>query len=312
MSPFTDHIRHFYKEERIPFFEGTLAEAQTEAQVGVKYLLVYLHSPQNYNTKPFLKNVLASDAVVAQLSDDASVLIGMSVLEHEGRDLANAMHVTAFPAIIVFFKNRVLMKLQGEIEKPEEFLVEWQLCRERWDGAMAEEISFRAEKERREREIRESVEREEELERKDRELLARLAAEREEKNKAAEEKRKAEAAAKAEAEKQQRLEEERKKSVEAARRSVPPEPPATADANTIVQLSVRSLSGVSHVRRFLREEPVELLLRWARSLEDDDPTSELSFVTGFPPKALSWTTGMTFGEMKELCPRAAVIIRKAS
>lgn len=321
---FTDYILNNYGVS-IPFFNGTFDEAKREAQQSAKYLVVYLHCPTHENTHAFLTSVLGDDEVIAHFSEN-TVLFGASVMDRPGYRLSLDLHATTYPFVGVLFKRAVIMRLQGPYLK-QEFLQQWKVCTDAWDGAVAEEVSFRFEREARERARLVEENAMSEMERADMERLAQFEAEekaqrelQEKAQREAETKRKAEeeeaaARAKEEARKQaEQAERERVKATaqQAAAVRLPPEPPADANAQEVVLISVKSLSGKQHQRRFWRTDLVEHLMDFAVSLDEYDG-SEVSLVTGFPPAVLQWEAGRTrFGDVRSLCPRAVVLMRRVS
>lgn len=328
---FAEEIRARYGVT-IPFHHGTLEGARRQAQDDVEYLVVYLHCPTHEDTAAFVKTVLGDDEVIAHLSQGA-LLCGVSVMEDEGWRLSQELGVTTFPSVVVLFKKTVVMRLQGPYNK-EEFLHEWETCVGMWGGAVAEEISYRHEREIREQRRVQEETAVSEMERADIERLEQIQAELREKRAAAaraealkeeqERRRQEEEARERELAEQREREEARRQAEElerkkmtahladSARERLPAEPPAQADPSQVALISIRSLQGKQHQRRFNRSDLVDSVLDFAMSVEEEYDGSPLLLVTGFPPKPLAWTAGQTrIAEMAMLCPRAVVIVRKA-
>lgn len=319
----------------IPFFEGTLEEAQRAAVQTAKYLILYLHSPYHENTEEYLREVLGSDEIIALLSESC-ILYGISVAEKRGHQLANEIGAHAFPFVAALFRRKVILRLQGYHTR-DIFRHEWGLCTEDWDTCMAEEISFVTEREAREqarvaeeaadskmeaadRAILEELQRKEEATRvaaaAQEAAAAKAAAERAEAEQREKEERERQAAEEA---RQRALEEIRQQQKEAAKEQASEllheEPTAEVPAEQTVQISVRCPSGKQYHRRFLRRDLVDQLSLFVLTLDelaDATDASTVRFVTGFPPAPLEWEQGLTtFGDMKSLCPRAVVLLRRA-
>ncbi|KAK7199095.1 UBX domain containing protein [Novymonas esmeraldas] len=319
----------------IPFFRGTLEEAKRHAQHDSRYLVLYLHSPWHENTEAYLREVLAADEVVALLHE-TSVLYGLSVAEKEGTLLAEELGAHTFPFVAALVGNTVVLRLQG-YHSLDTFRREWRLCTDDWDGRLAEGVAIAAEREARERARLAEAEAASAMEAADRAILEQLQRDEEEARRAAAEReaavqraaeeraeaerRAAEEAARQAAEeaRQRGVEEERRRlresTKEAARRQLHEEPAVDVPASETVLISVRCPSGKPYDRRFLRSDRVDQLTYFVLTLDelaDATDTSTVRFVTGFPPAPLVWSEGVTcFGEMKSLCPRAVVLLRRS-
>ncbi|CAJ1036332.1 putative UBX domain containing protein [Leishmania utingensis] len=320
---------------KVPFFQGTLEEAKRHAQHDSRYLVLYLHSPQHENTEAYLREVLATDEIIALLHE-SSVLFGASVADAEGTLLAEELGAHAFPFVAALVGNTVVLRLQGYHSR-ETFCREWRLCTDDWDGHLAEGVVLAAEREAREQARIAEAEAASAMEAADRAMLEKLLRKEEEERRAAAEReaaaqRAAEervAAERLEAEdrarqaaeeaRQRALEEERQRQRESAKQAAKSqlhdEPSTDLATHETVQISVRCPSGKHYDRRFLRSDLVDQLTFFVMTLDelaDATDASTVRFVTGFPPAPLEWREGETcFGDMKSLCPRAVVLLRRS-
>jgi FAS-associated factor 2 len=327
---FVDEVRDKYGLT-IPFFEGSLEDAQRTAVETAKYLVLYLHSPQHENTEQYLREVLGADEIIALLSENC-ILCGVSVTERRGHQLAKELGAHAFPFVAALFRRKVILRLQGYHTR-ETFRQEWRLCTEDWDAFLAQEISLVAEREARERArvaeevaatemeaadraILEELQRKEEAERTAAAAQAAAEAERAKAEERGREERERQAAEEAQ---QRALAAQRLKQKEAAKEQASgllhDEPAASVPADQTVQISVRCPSGKQHSRRFLRSDLVDQLSLFVLTLDelaDATDVSAVHFVTGFPPAPLEWEKGVTkFSDVESLCPRAVVLLRRS-
>ncbi|EPY15457.1 hypothetical protein STCU_12012 [Strigomonas culicis] len=157
----------------VPLFDGTVEAAQQLAQEDIHYVVLYMHCPTHEDTGDFVRDVLADDGVLAQFAECA-VLVGCSVLTPEGDALAQRLQLTTYPALVVLFKRRVILTLAGHFATAAAVLQEWRACRDMWDGAVAEEVSFRAERQGREEARRREEQHVADMEARDRQLLDQL------------------------------------------------------------------------------------------------------------------------------------------
>ncbi|KPI83638.1 hypothetical protein ABL78_7327 [Leptomonas seymouri] len=318
----------------IPFFEGTLEEAQRAASQTAKYLILYLHSPLHENTEMYLREVLGTDEIIALLSESC-ILYGVSVTEKKGHQLANEVGAHAFPFVAALFRRKVILRLQGYHSR-EVFRQEWRLCTEDWDTCLAEEISIVTERAAREQARVADEVAASEMEAADRAILEELQRKEEAERKAAAAQKAAEmeaAARRAEAEKREKEERERREAEEARERALEEgrrqqkeaakvhasellheEPSADVPADQTVQISVRCPSGKQYSRRFLRSSLVDQLSLFVLTLDELTDATDMStvhFMVGFPPVPLEWEQGVTtFSDVKNLCPRAVVLLRR--
>ncbi|KAG5466774.1 hypothetical protein LSCM1_00951 [Leishmania martiniquensis] len=320
---------------KVPFFQGTLEEAKRHAQHDSRYLVLYLHSPRHENTEAYLREVLAADEIIALLHE-SSVLFGVSVADTEGTLLAEELGAHAFPFVAALVGNTVVLRLQGYHSR-ETFRREWRLCTDDWDAHLAEGIVLAAEREERERARIAEAEAASAMEAADRAILEELLRKEEDERRAAlgreaaaqqaAEERAAAERLEAEEKARQAAEEARKRALEeerqrqrelakqAAKCQLHDEPSIDVTTDEMVQISVRCPSGNHYDRRFLRSDLVDQLVLFVLTLDelaDATDASTVRFVTGFPPAPLVWREGETrFGDVKSLCPRAVVLLRRS-
>lgn len=307
----------------IPSFPGSLVEARRAADEGLKYFMIYLHCPTHASTETFIQSVLGDPEVVETLRNQV-VLYSSSVMEEEGWRLSKELSVTTYPALVTVFQRAIVMRLQGPYTK-EELLAEWSVCTSNWDGVVAEQISLRHERAMQAAALSAENTQVEAMELADMERLAAFEAEeratearrqqeaqeRENKLRAeheAAERLKAENAARQVAEAVAKAEAERRRAAAAA--VLTAEPPEGSPGCDIAVVNLKALNGRQYLRRFWRTDRVDSILAFAESLPEHDGV-ELTLVMGFPPVPLSWAKGKTtIKEVKDLYPRAVVLVRR--
>lgn len=316
---------------RLPFFRGTLPEAKKECQAKTRYLLVYLHNSHHETTSPFLAKVLASDALT-KLMHEEFLLYGASVAEPDGFALARDLGCTTFPFIALVFKSQVMCTLQGEALLHQATVVsELTRATNTWGSLMAKEISFRHDRELRERARIEEEEAEEEAMQKDRELLAAYEA-REKQRKDDEAKRlelereaqerrmreEAEAAERELALRAKQLEDEeansrKKEALELERAialsSVPCPPSDGCDPSSVVCVSIRFRRGTVE-RKFLFSDDVEGLYNYAVACEEHPGRPFTLMLSGMPPKPIERSPGVPLQRIFGTQRRVAIIVRE--
>ncbi|KEG07915.1 UBX domain containing protein [Trypanosoma grayi] len=311
-------IRRQYGVE-LPIVHATLDEARREAQRNATYLLLYLHCPTHENTQTFLTDVLANPQL-REVLKTRFVMFAASVEEAAGHRLANEMSATTFPFLAVFLKRQPLLKVKGLLGA-EELLLRLRTTFDYWDGMLAEEVHLRHEREEKERVRREEEQRALQMEAIDRERI-RQYEEREQARRARVEQQLREREALALRQREEEEAARRQKQEEALRRTrlgemraaalarLPAEPPADAEASTVAYVSLKSLRGTQHERRFYRRDRLCCLRDYAVTLHDYDG-SDFRLVAGYPPRVLDVDTDATVGDVPALIPRAVVLMRAA-
>ncbi|RNF20190.1 UBX domain containing protein [Trypanosoma conorhini] len=294
----------------LPIVHETLDAARREAQRRGLYLLVYVHSPTHEDTAEFLTQVMSSPQL-RELVGTRLVLFGASVLELEGRRLEAELQVTTFPFLALLLKRTAVLKLKGLLSA-EAVVKNLQMAFDHWDGRLAEEVHLRLEREEKERARREEELRAHAMQELDRERI-RLYEEQLRERREREERQRREVEAAEEAQQQRRQEEAQRRSraealQAAAAARLPQEPPADADPSTVAFISLKSLRGTQHHRRFYRSDKLRHLRDYAMSLADYTGGG-FRLVAGYPPRPLELDGDKTFGDVPSLLPRAVVLMR---
>ncbi|ESL10191.1 hypothetical protein TRSC58_02080 [Trypanosoma rangeli SC58] len=301
----------------LPIVHESLDAARREAQRRGLYLLVYVHSPTHEDTAAFLTSVMSSPKL-RELVGTRLVFFGASVLELEGRRLEAELQVTTFPFLALMLKRTTVLKLKGLLSA-EVVVQNLQMAFDNWDGRLAEEVHLRREREEKERARREEEQQANEMQAVDRERI-RQYEEQMRKRREREERLRRE---REEAERQQREAEEARRQRQqeemecrsraealraAASARLPKEPPVDADPSSVALISLKSLRGTQHHRRFYRTEKLRHLHDYAMSLEDYKG-GEFRLIAGYPPRPLEFDDDKTFGDVPALLPRAVVLMR---
>lgn len=110
------------------FHSGTYNEAVSVARRDLRFLLVYLHSPQHADTSAFCREVLCAETVAAFIDDNFVSWAG-NVATREGSAVAAALRVTGFPYVGLLVAHEGAMRLvyhsegqQGSAQTAESFL----------------------------------------------------------------------------------------------------------------------------------------------------------------------------------------------
>uniref|UniRef100_A0A7S1M9D0 UBX domain-containing protein n=1 Tax=Neobodo designis TaxID=312471 RepID=A0A7S1M9D0_NEODS len=297
-------------------------EAMQAAQRRCKYLLVYLHAPENWRCADFLRR-LDADTQLQQLLSEQFFVWGADVDTPEGAQAAADFGATAFPFVAVMVKRRAVMTLGGGLghRGMAQFREDLEAAMDVGGPEMADEVAFQADRDERETLRRQQEQALEEAMRIDRaraeqkaaERAAREAAEREAKEAA---EREAREQAEREAEARRQAEEEERRQMELELRkaqalsAVPEEPGDDCPADEVGTLKIVSANGAAVMRRFHASTKVDGLFAFAESLPDFDG-SEYQLVSGFPPKPIDreLLRNTPLREVRGLWPRSVVTVR---
>ncbi len=178
--------------QRPNFRPVTYSQVLEEAKRDLKFLLVYLHSPEHQDTGGFCRQTLCSQHLLDFLSSRQVLLWGCSVESGEGHRVSQAMREGTYPffAVIVLRQNRMMMvgrvegrctaqqltqRLEEIMQDNEAYVVAARIDREErnltqsiraeQDAAFQETLRQDQEKERKKREAEEERRRQEEDER---------------------------------------------------------------------------------------------------------------------------------------------------
>ncbi|KAG8346893.1 UBX domain [Trypanosoma vivax] len=301
---------------RLHVASGSLEEARREALDRGVYLLVYLHCPTHENTNTFIDDVL-QNTPLREILETRFVFFASSVMEETGHRLALDFEATTFPCLFVQFRHRTLLKVQGLLA-PDDLLRHFTLMFDHFDSHLAAEVVLRNEREARLRRQAEEEQRLLDMEAVDRERIRQY----EEKNRARRAQLLASVMSSEVTMREQLMVEEATELGEICKEltegcvryersqvllRLPPEPPKDADPSTVVTISIRSLCGKQHRRRFYRTDSLGSLRDYAISLEDYNG-SGFDLITGYPPRPLETDGNKSIGEVPLLLPSAVVLM----
>jgi len=111
---FSENFRSTYGGEGLHFHNGSYSQALDTAKKDLKFLIVYLHSPNHQDTNRFCRQTLCSPQFTEFLED--KVLFGCSIESNEGYRVSQAVRVNAYPllAVIVLRQNRMMIVGRAE------------------------------------------------------------------------------------------------------------------------------------------------------------------------------------------------------
>lgn len=306
---------------RLSFFRGAFADARRAAQQRARYLFCYVHAPAHPDTEPFVQNVLADDAVAAELQQHF-VLWVASASEAAGFAFSTALGATAYPFVAIYVKTSLAATLQGAPGSAAAFRTFLQKAMTTGEPLRAQEVTWQHDRQQREqmraaheRELAEAtrIDTERALEARRAEQAA-AAARHEEEQRAAAARAASEAAERAAeraaAEREARAAEaERARAAAAA--ALPDEAAAIAGLapSAVARIRVVGFDGSQHERAFPLTAPTRHLYLYAASLPGHEAARPFECVTGFPLAAVEDSDTVTIGDRKALFPRAVVKLR---
>nr|CAG4652067.1 EOG090X0B12 [Triops cancriformis] len=259
------------------FYQGTYSQALSDAKKELKFLLVYLHSPDHQDTERFCRSTLTSPSVISYINENM-LFWGCSVTLPEGYRVSQALRENTYPflALVVLRLNK--MTIVGRLEG----YVGPELLVQRLQALVSDNEAFlvAARADRNERSFNQSLRQEQDEAYQlslmaDREKEAKKRQEREEKEKAERQKQ------------QELLEEEQKRQsmiqCKADAVALVPNEPAAADPDS-VKLLFRLPSGQRLERRFLKTHTLRDIYHYVLS----HPESPFNFeiASGFPRRNL--------------------------
>jgi FAS-associated factor 2 len=303
---------------------GTLEENIERAAGLPRFLMVYLHNPNHFDTDKFVEVVLASDRMVGLLNERA-VLYGADVTTSHGAQLASQLQCTTYPFVAAFFKKQIICRLQGaELLKPDFTFAQLERALDVWDHDLSKEIAIRMDRER--NEVERIVEETAESERMQRDRALLEAFEQRE----AQKKRDAEAAEEAARTLKRQREEEalalakqKEEAVAEARRieealqlakslalsRVTGPPPADTDPSLVLCVNIRFPKRAVE-RRFLLSESVEALYSFVETTEEFSGMPFKLMLSGMPPKLIARSDHQTLGDAVGGQLRVAIMFRE--
>lgn len=264
------------------FFQGSYTQALDQAKRSLKFLLVYLHSPQHENTPGFCRTTLCSD-VITDFFNDHFIFWAGSVSASEGYKVNNVLGASTYPfmALICYLEDRatVVDKIEGPMAT-EELLARLATVMEHYGTFLA---AARAERE--ERNLNRRIRQEQ-----DEAFLASLAADQEKERKAKEEQQRRQQELEDEQriqnEKQQRLQEKLRER-QRKEQSLAQEP---EDNDKATKILIRLPNGNRLERRFLLADQLQTVYDFVdtkieHSSADEEDLYDL--VTNYPRKVYS-------------------------
>lgn len=287
------------------FFDRSQLAAVNEASQGLKYLLVYIHSPLHENSDRFCRQVLCSQSLSRFINQNMVFWAG-SVWDAEGYGLSTQLKASTYPflSLLLCRSNRevqVADRIQGHIEE-RELIDRLQNVMGTLNPEVArlqQELNMREQATRlrteQDREYQETME----ADRKAREKKQQEAEQREREEE--------EARQKAELEDAIQMSEQLAKisAITRIRATLPPEPPADASAAVVrFQLPLGAKVG----RRFKKDETVQTVLDFL-TLHFEDTGANISrfaVSTNYPKRQLD-DSAMTIEEAG-LYPRGVLFV----
>lgn len=332
MGSIEEDIAHEFEVRTPPLLQCSFSEAVKQAHQRGKYLGVYLHNAMHESTAAFLANVFNDTALLQSELRDKVLWFAVDVDTADGFALQSRFNCTTFPCVGVMFRDKQVTVVQGcEILQPSSFLKHLLAGMELWEPLMAKEISYIADRERREMErIQEETEKEGRIKR-DKELLAAFEAKEAERKRQREEQ---ERISREEADRQERmrhkLEEERQEEEKRKQRqrdeeeaakdaltlerslaaSRSPEPPSdSADPSTVLGINLR-YPKFAVERKFFYTDSIEGLYSFAESTEGYTGRPIVLMLSGMPPTPIEKRSGVTLREVVGSQKRVAIMVKE--
>eukprot|EP00127_Corallochytrium_limacisporum_P002391 Clim_evm32s119 gene=Clim_evmTU32s119 len=276
--PAEEQIRMFirafvdrYGNDHPTFLQCSYDRAVERAKTDLKFLLVYLHSPEHTDTDRFCQEVLTSEPIIDYV-DGNFLCWAASIDSVQGSYAAHSkLHAVTYPSMFVLlFKNgrmTVVRRIEGSGLATIESLL----------GSLAQTISDnereldRQRRDREEREVTAQLRQEQ-----DAEFLEALRQDQEKEKQRQEEERLKREAEEAEQRRLKELEEMRAQKGQ----SLPDEP--AEDSPGVIKILVRLPQGGRLTRRFLPENTLQQVHDWVHSKEPG--TDDFHLCTNFPKK----------------------------
>ncbi|KAJ3102579.1 hypothetical protein HDU97_000448 [Phlyctochytrium planicorne] len=279
-SRFLLDFEHTYGSVHPHFFQGTYSQALDVAKRELRYLLVYLQSPDHDDTPEFNRKTMASQTLINFIEERNVLVWAGDIKESESFLVSNVLLATRYPFIALIAPQGSRMVVIDRIEglsTPEELMEALSHHVNRFDSNLH---AIRADRERQDqaRSIREQQ---------DQAYQASLRADQEKERKAQEEReriRKEQEETERQARELENKIESKKRRKEELQKNLAPEPPA--NAKEVAKVSIRLPSGERVIRRFLADETIQNLYNFIESL-DLSPISveaDIVAVNAYPRK----------------------------
>ncbi len=263
-----------------PFHAGSYSRALEDAKKDLRFLLVYLHSPNHQDTDEFCRRTIASSALQEFVANMNVIVWACSVDTAEGYRVSQALRESTYPflALIVLRQNKMMVvgRVEGYLGNAED------LC-QRLEVVIRDNEAYivAASAERAERNINAEIRQEQDAAFQE---TLRMDQERERLKKEAEEaKRRAEeeelARQQAEIERKQFI---RNQKIELA--SLIPDEPKNDESEEAVRIVIKLPEGQRLERRFFKHQSLKYLYYYV-FCHPDSP-DEFDITTNFPRKVL--------------------------
>lgn len=275
---FSDSYEALYGSPHPPFHIASYSQALEEAKKDLKFLVVYLHSPEHQDSARFCRRTLSAQSVCDFVSENNMIFWACSVELNEGYRVSQALRESTYPflAVIVLRQNKMMMvgRIEGYIGADD--LVARMTAIVRDNEAFI--VAARAERE--ERQMNQNIRVEQDLAFQE---TLRQDQENERKKREAEEKKRRE-----EEEEERTLQEERNRKDKIRKMKIDlvteiPEEPAK-DHPEALRVVVKLPEGQRLERRFLRSHSLKCLYFYV-FCHPDSP-DEFDITTNFPRKVL--------------------------
>lgn len=259
-------------------FSGSYSQALEEAKKELRFLVVYLHSPDHEETETFCSRTLVSQTLIEFLENNNIIFWGCSVNSGEGYRVSQALRESTYPflAVIVLRQNRMMIvgRVEGAID-PDPLV-------ERLEAIVRDNEAFivAARMEREERTINQNIREEQDAAFQE---TLRQDQEKERKKKEAEERKRMEEEEERRREKEERDKKERIRQMKIDLVTEIPEEPEV-DHPEVVKMLIKLPGGQRLERRFLKSQSLKYLYLFV-FCHPDSP-DEFDITTNFPKKVL--------------------------
>jgi len=278
VSKFVEDFEGKYGNRHPLFYRGSYASALAEAKRDLKFLLVYLHSPDHQDTHSFCSQVLTFPEVVSYINRNNILFWASSVSYPEGHRVSVTLKESTYPflALIVLKDNRMVVVRRFEGKMSVESLLS-QLEQGIEDN---EQAIGNARAEREERTMNQRIREEQDLD-----YQKSLEIDRQKERLKQEEKKKRDSEERLRQQKQQEEKDKRNRLLAlkaAIRENLPPEPDSSHP--DVIRILAKLPDGTRLERRFLRSMSVKYLYFFVFSQEKSPLTFQIT--TNFPRKEL--------------------------
>jgi FAS-associated factor 2 len=124
-------IRKFhakYDADCVPFYTGNYSEAVEAAKRELRFLVVYLHSPEHDGVDTFCRNVLVrNEALNAFIREKDLIFWGGDVSQPEACQVSDVLYACSFPFLSLICNKNGRMQSVSRLEEPKDAatVLEW-------------------------------------------------------------------------------------------------------------------------------------------------------------------------------------------